>query len=88
MKITVNVTQKHIDEGQRMRCTSCPIALALNEQHPRPGVWSVNGLVAAVRGNSWESYALPLLALDFICSFDVGAPVKPLTLELETANDR
>jgi hypothetical protein len=32
---TINVTQEHIDHGERMHCNKCPIALAIGEQMPR-----------------------------------------------------
>lgn len=31
MKVTLKVTQKHVDEGAQASCDSCPVALALQE---------------------------------------------------------
>lgn len=65
----VQVTQKHIDEGQASHCERCPIALAMLEQYPvgKGRTWYVDGEAAFTGGNhQW----LPLIAQDFIHEFD------------------
>jgi hypothetical protein len=32
MKVKIQVTQKHIDEGQPRRCSECPVSMAIQEK--------------------------------------------------------
>lgn len=43
--ITVVITQDHIARGTHS-CYQCPMALALNEQHPDRRGWDVDGYIA------------------------------------------
>ena len=82
MKLTVRIQQRHIDEGKRTYCRECPIALALNEQHPRKGGWWI------VCDQAWSIYCerpynLSKEAIKFYRSFDNGCAVKPLEFEMD-----
>jgi hypothetical protein len=82
--ITVNVTQQHIDDGERMECKTCPIALALNEQHPMPKPWRVGNTTSRWREETPFGWCrLPLAAQTFIGDFDFQRPVQPFTFEME-----
>ena len=77
-KIRIEVTQKHIDEGEKRDCFSCPIALALYESMPQKtpkveGCWTRIGKRTV--HNSPRTRA-------FISDFDEGYPVKPCILIL------
>lgn len=86
-KLTVHVTQSHIDRGERCKCRSCPIALALNEQHPLENghVWLTNGEEVFSEGPFDEELLdlLPALAQRFARRFDRELSVEPFTFELE-----
>lgn len=86
MKLTVNVTQTHIDEGERNSPGLCPIALALDEQHPCGGGWRVSMLGARRRGN-YPSLLLPEKASQFVKDFDAGRPVFPFVFDLYDYED-
>lgn len=82
-KLTVHVTQSHIDRGVRCKCRSCPIALALQEQHPRDDEreWATDGNEVFT---GYKPVAiLPPFARRFVDWFDLGRPVAPFTFELE-----
>jgi hypothetical protein len=83
----IEVTAAHIAEGKQSACFECPIALAIAGKCP-------GGLHVAVRigqASLYRSYgsgclwtaALPEAASEFIKAFDRGAPVEPLTFELQ-----
>jgi hypothetical protein len=82
--ITVNVTQKNIDEGKHHQCQFCPIAKALQDKgYP----------LAQVRTYYIDLYG-PVTKMDqvldttkeirsFITKFDNSEAVQPFTFELE-----
>jgi hypothetical protein len=82
----INVTQKHIDEGTRNNCDTCPVALALNEATER--TWIVGSDSAAYKGNfagfGWsDDIKLPLEARRFIARVDSKRSVLPFSFELD-----
>lgn len=82
MKLTVNVTQQHIQKGTRNDCRRCPVALALNEQHPCENGWRVSWLYAR-RDPSVLGAKLPENAQRFVTKFDDGKRnVEPFTFDL------
>ena len=83
MKLTVIVNQEHIIKGEKATCDKCPIALALNEQHPREIMWCVDP-DSASNGSfeNEERYLLPAKARDFMTRFDDGEEVKPFSFKL------
>jgi hypothetical protein len=76
-KITVNVTQKNIDEGVPCRSTGCPIWQALWPLFPDvpPGLIVVSPSNAYVNGS--RPMRLPLRARRFIDRFD-ESDTRPL----------
>lgn len=76
----LKVKRRHIEEGERQNCYSCPIALAIRERHwalPRPYVGTDHVTVAGVR------FGLPGNAMEFIDAFDwTPAPCEPFSFEL------
>lgn len=79
MRLTVRVEKKHINEGRRSDSARCPIALALNEQHPQPEVWSVGTRSAAAYGRDLN---LPEVARRFVTRYDAYVEVQPLAFDL------
>lgn len=84
MELTVKITGEHIHKGIKGTNDRCPIAIALNEQHPRKGVWFVDcDRAETIAGNDFEAYELPKKARIFIQEFDEEPiMVKPFTFEL------
>lgn len=81
--IKISVTQDHINNGARLHCSECPIALAALDVLPEDSQVSVFPTLRVyfpgyVRGTPYE---LPETALTFIETFDFGAPVSPFTFE-------
>lgn len=79
--MTVNVTQKHIDEGWPRVCGKCPIALALKEN-----AWTQP---MVTHKQIWDCYNygktisnLPPEACEFIEKFDKGEKVEPFSFEI------
>ena len=82
----IQVTQKHIDEGERCDCIRCPVALAINECLPR-GLYSVLNVWTAQilhRGKPMMSVVcdLPARVESVTSDFDSGRPVSPFSFEL------
>jgi hypothetical protein len=85
MKLTVKVEQEHIDEGRARDALNCPIARALNEQHPRPGRWAVDQDGAWAFGTN-RTLRLSRRAKRFIRDVDANKPVRPSTFILTEAD--
>jgi hypothetical protein len=96
MKITVQVTQEDIADGERYACCECPVALALKRATGRE--WFVTGVFLNLLkpGQSFtdSGVAAVELTLDtpqevktFIHAFDENDPVKPFTFEIETPEE-
>lgn len=76
----VEVTQRHIDNGNRCDCWDCPIAKALSETlsgHVAVGSRDVN-----LPGISGSDVPLPPEAIAFIKAYDAGQQVQPFSFEL------
>lgn len=74
--LTINVTQAHIDAGQRASCSECPVALAMlaaGIERPR----AYGGLLMGVLGGKAVEAETPNDAFHFICNFDHTCPVRP-----------
>jgi hypothetical protein len=96
--MTLVVTKAHIKAGRRGYSCTCPIALALNEQHPpeEGQEWHVTRGRIRLRGPSPEEdelgpifreYALPIQAHAFIQDYDEGRWVDPFEFDLEEPDD-
>jgi len=76
--LMLNVQQKHIDNGIAESCNKCPIALAVEEKYPLFNDIEVESSMIAVNFQNAEyMYTLPLVAQQFIKSFDCGTEVEP-----------
>lgn len=89
--VTIEVTQRHIDDGQPMMCGSCPVALAIQEKTGLACV--VYGTFIAigsrVDGNGFYRYLAEYFRFDtpktvakFIERYDDGLLVKPFKFRL------
>lgn len=77
MQLTINVTQEHIDAGERGSCGHCPVALAMvNAGLDRPLV--VTALHGTANGKRVHA-SMPHCVNKFATSFDRGLPVFPFT---------
>jgi hypothetical protein len=89
-KVTINVTQKHIDKGAQKYCYRCPITLAVLEalelsQDGPDGIilGTADCYVCFYNKDSYQS-KLPQVAVDFIECFDRNKGlVSPFSFELE-----
>lgn len=76
----IKVTQKHIDAGCKESISSCPVALALQEQlHLQGWAVEVDSCTLVLAG---ESFTSPGSVDDFISLFDNGLPVKPFSFRI------
>lgn len=74
----LEITESHIEDGDRGDCSNCPIALALRELCGTDDVY-VDGVFISAGDRTWKT---PDAAAHFIEDFDSGLPVGPITLEL------
>lgn len=82
LKVTVKVTQEHINKGKVQNENSCPIALALKEQGFK-GVAVPGGTFTLKVGKFHPSYTLPKKADQFVDTFDYEGKVKPFEFTAE-----
>jgi hypothetical protein len=82
-RVTVQVTQEHIDKGERHICARCPAALAMSDAGLEAGVYSDFLYLA----DSGESVAMPWDVARFIKKFDLGWPVEPFTFDIDIPED-
>ncbi len=81
-KMTINVTQKHIDAGSRNRCFSCPVAMAIKEATGEE--WAVDGRAAFRTALGAEGVCqLPPEAKRFVLLIDHLGHVEPFSFELD-----
>lgn len=83
--ITINVTQEHIDRGERGDQSGCMVALAAREALPICGIVKVCSYVIAlehVADQSMYCYeGFPIQVVEQIFNFDMGWPVAPFSFE-------
>jgi hypothetical protein len=75
----IEVRQEHIDKGERDRCTSCPVALALNDA----GFKGAAVTFAMLNLSFYLTVPTPPKAAEWITQFDNGDTVAPFDFELE-----
>jgi hypothetical protein len=75
----VNVTQEHINAGERYDCRNCPVALALREATGRD--WYVAPFSALSYNPTWDCIRLEQRIRDFVTDFDNSKDVQPITFE-------
>lgn len=87
MKITINVTQDDIRDGEPQANNICPIALALRRLMPDviPAVYEYSAVVGAVPHR--QEIPLPPAAIDFIGDFDAGNTVAPFAFDLDVPDE-
>ena len=83
--LKVNVTQEHINKGERYSSVSCPIAWALRDAlsvdcygvnvRASEATWFDNG--------HWRRTWLPDTAQHFVVEFDKGHNMEPFSFELD-----
>jgi len=88
MKISVPVTWKNIQEGERYDPWFCPVALAIQDFTGRSVDVQIDQ--AEIEPETWEPTVrlpwctpLPCSAIDFIRRFDAGLSVEPFTFEID-----
>ena len=88
MSETVHVTTDHIRCGQPGVASSCPIALALREQHSglNVDVYNDDVIMANDTRGVFMYGALPMKAVQFVSDFDRAAPVRPFKFTIEWAD--
>lgn len=84
MKVTVKVTQDHIDKATK-GCTKCPIALAVRSLGFRKAVVALDVVYLSVFDHEIK---LPHRAKRFIEDFDGQRPVKPCQFTLSLTLDQ
>lgn len=92
MALEVRVGWKHINGAVPASSCQCPVARALQEQHPMGALWcvylkkhgkdedNVTGQAVLWPG---RGYGLPPKAVRFILDLLAGKPVQPVTFMLE-----
>lgn len=89
--IEFDVTQEHIDNGVRVNCRCCPIALALKPHFPEGtrinvfcgSVEAERRVAGPLEGTTWwvaDDYAEQWR--DFIYDFDDSEPVQPCRFKI------
>lgn len=79
----IKVTQVHIDNGCRLSCSQCPIALAIYETSAlirNVRVRKITTFTDLYHGD--KAFKLPDEALEFIQKFDSGLKVEPFEFTL------
>lgn len=80
--IRVEVTDRHIREGRRNSCNSCPVALAIKDAGvPGPLVYVDDVFVPNYEGFEWEAVFLGGVS-GFIDAFDCEDKVQPFGFDL------
>lgn len=82
MTFTIQVTQKHIQEGKRKSISSCPIALALKRERFED-VMVETTYCSFWIGNLSYGYFFPKSAQTFIEKFDAGKKVRPFNFKVK-----
>lgn len=83
MQVTVNVTQEHIENGQRGDCGLCPVALAFHDA----GYPDVQVRCYGVRlKKGAECLPLPKAVTCWISNFDLLGEGEPFGFELEMSD--
>ena len=79
MKKKIRVTAENINNGIRLRCMHCPIALAAKEAGLDGAIVMNKFIVVA----GYEQISLPPEATAFIRDFDIGEKVVPVSFTVE-----
>ena len=84
----INVSWKHITHGDRNKCTTCPVALAIREalRCPPYDVLVTSGEVDLYAKEKWDTVRLPSEATEFINNFDKTGTGEPFEFDLPLEN--
>lgn len=77
---TINVEQRHIDEGMARNIYRCPIALATKEQLIGIGYVGIDDIYDI---NHFIIASLPENAREWLFNFDCDESVKPFSFDIE-----
>ena len=80
--LTINVTQKHINDGVRCECKDCPVALALKDAGATDVIAGFGQMAFSFNGKEYQTPA-PHAVVDFIYHYDNGESVAPFTFVLK-----
>lgn len=75
---TIHVTQKHINAGVKKQCTSCPVALALQDHFDNKDLWAGPSDFLTPTGCA----DTPEVVREFMNRFDAGDFVSPFSFEI------
>lgn len=80
----IEVTQKHIDEGERCHGSRCPLALAIADKVSAAFEVNVNyhGIRIVYLNKTPDTYNITKAIIEFLAKFDVKKPVKPTNFRL------
>jgi hypothetical protein len=86
MIITVDVTQEDIDNGERVHCSKCPIALAVHRLFPDAAGVSVAHDIALFNDGlkPFQHFLITEEAREFIRRFDHKMEVEPFSFKAES----
>lgn len=91
----VNVTEKHIQDGVKKSCCSCPVAIAINSpiiqmEFPKIALSSVHlkDGHCTIQGEQGgpkmiHKFSLPKIAQDFVAKFQLGETVSPIQFDID-----
>jgi hypothetical protein len=83
VKTTINVTQEHINKGVQVKCTKCPVALAIQDVcKPKSEVHV--GVYILIGGLCADT---PASAIRFIKEFDVFGTGRPFSFDLDIPDE-
>ena len=74
----VHVTQRHIDNGDRLECQTCPVALAIKEQTGEQYVKVYSNIIKVGK----VTYKTTNDVYNFISDFDENIAVEPATFDI------
>lgn len=79
------VTAEHLKNGQRQKCHTCPVALAVKAIFPGMLVNVTNRYITVLNAKgSWVLYAItPPEIAEYVDLIDEGEPVDPYRFEIE-----
>lgn len=79
--MTIHVIQEDINNGKRMHCSDCPVALAVKRKFNLPS-YAVVVSHSTIRFDN-NVVTIPEIVSDFISKFDNGRYVTPFSFEIE-----
>lgn len=81
-RVTINVTQAHINKGLKARCNGCPIALAIKEALGWDDAWVDCGAITIGEPGHLTQVLLPERVIRWYEAFDKGETVRPFSFKI------